>query len=60
MNMVFYTNEERGWTPHILSEQKANTYDIISDDLNDDRFPDIIVSNSDEVNLVYLNFLQSN
>jgi hypothetical protein len=42
-----------------LSDEKFDTYDIITADLNGDGRPDIIESNSDELNVYYFNTLRT-
>ncbi|MEZ4980940.1 MAG: VCBS repeat-containing protein [Saprospiraceae bacterium] len=41
----------------ILSEKTFNTYKIKFADLNNDTYPEIIESNSDELNVFYLNLI---
>ena len=55
--MTVFINEQKGkeWQQIRLTENEFNTYDIITADLNGDGRPDIIESNSDEVNRYYLN-----
>ena len=55
-NTVFI-NQKEGleWERIQLGEAEFNTYDIIIADLNGDKRPDIIESNSDELNLYYFN-----
>ena len=43
------------WKRIQLRNEKFNTYDIITSDLNGDGRPDIIESNSDEINSYYFN-----
>jgi hypothetical protein len=52
-----YLNPKRrsGFVPIIYTQKEANTYDIITGDLNGDGYPDIIEANSDALNLFYLN-----
>jgi len=55
-NAVFL-NENRGksWKKVTLKDQDFYTYDIIIADLNADGWPEILESNSDEVNFFYGN-----
>ena len=43
------------WTKIELTKENFHTYDIICSDLDGDGRPDIIESNSDEVNRYYFN-----
>jgi hypothetical protein len=54
--MVFInTGQGKSWESMQLSDEKFNTYDILTADLNGDGRPDIVESNSDEVNNYYFN-----
>ncbi len=46
------------WQEQQLAKESFDTYDIITADLNNDGFPDIIEANSDKINRYYFNRLK--
>ena len=55
-NKIFI-NIDKGkkWQEQALSEDDLSTYDIISTDLNNDGYPDIVEANSGAQNKYYFN-----
>ncbi len=54
--MVFLNvNKGNTWSPITLNDAEFNTYDIIISDVNNDQRPDVIESNSDNINYYYIN-----
>ena len=53
-NQVFF-NDALGFNAVSLTDMAARTYDIEAADLDNDGRTDIIVANSDDLNIYYLN-----